>query len=196
MNSSYVTDKAISLIKQLHGTVLGAKEFSGGFMPERVDAILFNSTSSFLIETKISRADFKADAKKSFRQNGGVGRYRYYACPEGLIKPEELPEKWGLIYVRPNNQRSLMPVGYGGSINIGEGWLNPNYIYFGTQYSHKEHIENGCEGEWYESPMRPEKKFSFDERCLHTEWRYMYAFCTRLQSGKFPKNIITEEPKK
>ncbi len=188
MEAGYVTDKAISLIRQLHGTVLGAKEFSGGFMPERVDAILFRSGASFLIETKISRSDFKADFKKDFRKEGGVGKYRYYACPEGLIRPEELPEKWGLIYVRPKNQRALMPVGFGGSLIISGAWPNAVYEDFGTPY-------NGSrDGNFWESPDYPDKKWAFNDRCLHTEWQYMYAFCTRLQNKKFPKNIITEQP--
>lgn len=54
-----------------------------------------------LIEVKISRSDFLADKKKMFRQTPqlGMGTYRFYMCPTGLIKPEELPENWGLIYV-------------------------------------------------------------------------------------------------
>ena len=44
---------------------------------------------------------FLADRSKPHRLNPemGMGKYRYYICPTGLIKPEELPEKWGLIYV-------------------------------------------------------------------------------------------------
>ena len=72
--------------------------------------------------TKISKSDFKADAKKDFRscESKGIGQLRYYACPEGLIKPEELPPKWGLIYVYPKNKAAKLIVGYGGSIKTGE----------------------------------------------------------------------------
>jgi len=28
----------------------------------------------------------------------GLGVYRFYLCPVGLIQPEELPPKWGLLY--------------------------------------------------------------------------------------------------
>ncbi|HGF9505455.1 TPA: adenylosuccinate synthase [Acinetobacter baumannii] len=54
-----------------------------------------------LLEAKTSRSDFLADKKKPQRidQTTGIGKWRYYICPTGLIKPEELPEKWGLIYV-------------------------------------------------------------------------------------------------
>lgn len=56
---------------------------------------------SILIEVKISRSDFFADRKKSFRINTetGVGRYRFYCCPTDLIKISDLPVNWGLIYV-------------------------------------------------------------------------------------------------
>ncbi len=29
----------------------------------------------------------------------GMGKYRWYICPKGLIKVEELPTHWGLLYV-------------------------------------------------------------------------------------------------
>lgn len=54
-----------------------------------------------LLEAKISRADFKGDSKKFFRVKPeyGMGDFRSFITPKGLIKPEELPEKWGLIEV-------------------------------------------------------------------------------------------------
>lgn len=57
--------------------------------------------SSILIECKISRADFKADAHKPFRRYDGMamGDLRYFAAPKGLLKPEELPDRWGLLEV-------------------------------------------------------------------------------------------------
>ncbi|WP_407503022.1 hypothetical protein [Xanthomonas euvesicatoria] len=54
-----------------------------------------------LIEVKVSRADFLADARKEHRINPaqGVGKWRYFMCPEGLIDVDELPERWGLLWV-------------------------------------------------------------------------------------------------
>ena len=69
---------------------------------ETPDAIGFKGgVFTILIECKVSRSDFFSDKKKSFRirPETGMGAYRYYMCPKGLIKPEELPEKWGLLYV-------------------------------------------------------------------------------------------------
>lgn len=67
---------------------------------ENPDVFGWDYWQTSLIEVKTSRADFKKDFKKKFKQEGylGVGMYRYYLCPEGLIKPEELPERWGLLY--------------------------------------------------------------------------------------------------
>jgi hypothetical protein len=52
-----------------------------------------------LLECKASRADFLSDAKKIFRvyPEEGLGDYRYYLTPQGLISVDELPEGWGLL---------------------------------------------------------------------------------------------------
>ncbi len=65
---------------------------------EQADAIGWgNGGFSTMIECKISRSDFLADKKKG-RQQCGVGYRRYYMCPPDLIKPDELPPHWGLLY--------------------------------------------------------------------------------------------------
>lgn len=59
---------------------------------------------SAIIEVKTSRADFLADRKKYCRSEQAerlhqqAGRMRWYLCPEGVIRSDELPEKWGLLY--------------------------------------------------------------------------------------------------
>jgi hypothetical protein len=54
---------------------------------------------SVVVECKISRADFLADQEKPFRQNPelAMGCERFYLAPQGLIRPDELPAKWGLL---------------------------------------------------------------------------------------------------
>jgi hypothetical protein len=73
------------------------------------DVLGFRSCESILIECKASRADFLADKNKPFRQKPceGMGNYRLYCCPSGLIKKEDLPNKWGLIYVNENGKACL-----------------------------------------------------------------------------------------
>lgn len=62
------------------------------------DAIGWRWGRSVLIECKASRADFFADAEKPHRKAGtGAGEQRYFLTAPGLVKPEELPEGWGLL---------------------------------------------------------------------------------------------------
>lgn len=63
------------------------------------DGVCCRTYGSTLLECKASRSDFRADAKKYFRREPwlGIGQNRYYLTPVGLIKPEELPDNWGLL---------------------------------------------------------------------------------------------------
>ena len=71
---------------------------------ENCDVWGFDGDFTAVIEVKTSHADFLADKKKWFRskvaEDEGLqaGKFRWYLCPEGVIKPEELPEGWGLLY--------------------------------------------------------------------------------------------------
>ena len=74
---------------------------------EIADVIGFGSGEhSVLIEVKVSRSDFICDKKKSFRINPdlGMGKRRFYCCPEYMIRESELPFGWGLIYVNEHNK--------------------------------------------------------------------------------------------
>lgn len=57
---------------------------------------------SILIECKSTRSDFLNDKKKAFRRRpqSGMGNYRFYLCPPAIIKPVDLPDKWGLLYCK------------------------------------------------------------------------------------------------
>lgn len=68
--------------------------------PEIPDVFGWNYWATVLIEVKVSRLDFLADAKKPFRQNPeeGVGAFRYYCCPSGMIREDEVPANWGLLW--------------------------------------------------------------------------------------------------
>lgn len=76
------------------------------FNAELPDVIGFKNETSTLIECKISRSDFLADKKKSFRINPdkGMGDRRFYCVPKGLVTKEELPIGWGLLYIYPSGQ--------------------------------------------------------------------------------------------
>lgn len=102
------------LVTLAHSWLLGAGECGFAFtepqMPrssEMPDALGYRGNGfTILIECKTSRADFLADRKKPFRRmpSMGVGGLRYFMTPPGLVKPEELPAKWGLIYAYPSGQ--------------------------------------------------------------------------------------------
>ena len=69
---------------------------------EQADIIGFRSTCSLLIEAKATRSDFLADAKKPHRTSGGLGVYRFYIAPVGVIEVADLPPRWGLLHAVGN----------------------------------------------------------------------------------------------
>src|SRR5690606_27391155 len=74
------------------------------------DVIGFRDDGSFVLEAKTSRSDFLCDRKKPFRINPkeGLGDWRFYIAPEGLIKTNELPPMWGLIEVNAKRKPLLV----------------------------------------------------------------------------------------
>jgi hypothetical protein len=82
------------------GIILSEQACISGEVP---DAIGWKrACRSVLVECKITRADFLADAQKPFRLDPqeGVGCERLYLVPAGLISHNELPACWGLLEVR------------------------------------------------------------------------------------------------
>ena len=71
---------------------------------ENTDVWGYGGGESVMIEVKTSHPDFLADQKKWSRSEEAeemdmqAGMYKYYLCPEGIVEPEELPDKWGLLY--------------------------------------------------------------------------------------------------
>ena len=91
------------------------------------DAIGFKSNQSILVECKVSRADFLKDKNKYFRQNSktGMGNLRIYLCPKDVIKIEDLPKKWGLMYCDEKGKitKVKMPIG---NVDFQEFWQEKN----------------------------------------------------------------------
>lgn len=88
------------------------------------DVIGFNSNGSFLLEAKVSRCDFLSDKNKPFRSLSylGMGDWRYFIVPKGLVQIEEIPTGWGLIEVNEKAKAKLVynPFGKG---NIYDHWI-------------------------------------------------------------------------
>lgn len=77
---------------------------------EQPDVLGINSYGeSMLIEVKVSRADFLADKKKPWRINPemGMGDFRVYLTPEGLLDPKDIPYGWMLWEVRGKKRKTL-----------------------------------------------------------------------------------------
>jgi len=82
------------------GIILSEQYCATGEVP---DVIAWKGfCKSVLVECKVSRADFLADAGKPFRlkTEEGMGSQRIYMAPAGMIRAEELPNDWGLLEVR------------------------------------------------------------------------------------------------
>ena len=86
------------LKKQGFGVV--ATELNAVGCREQADVIGFRSSCSAILEVKVSRSDFLADALKPERSGAtpGIGLYRFYLCPPDLIQPGDLPPRWGLLH--------------------------------------------------------------------------------------------------
>jgi len=82
------------------GVILSEQYCATGEVP---DVIAWKGfCRSVLVECKVSRADFLADAAKPFRKNPeeGLGCERFYLAPAGVIGKEDLPRHWGLLELR------------------------------------------------------------------------------------------------
>lgn len=101
---SELVDIAARWLKGRCGVVIPELSTIAGEIP---DVFGFRSDSTWLIECKCSRSDFLADKNKTFRKSPflGMGDFRFYCAPKGLIKIEELPELWGLIEVDNGNAK-------------------------------------------------------------------------------------------
>jgi len=99
-----LVEKAKRFLKSFGCGFVAGDPFNTPLTKETPDAIGWYNGLSFLIECKVSRSDFLADAKKDFRINPekGMGDWRFYMCPENVISPDELPDGWGLIWIKGN----------------------------------------------------------------------------------------------
>jgi len=73
-----------------------------GTAGEQPDAMGWRGMTSHLVECKTSRSDFHRDRRKFFRAypDKGMGEFRWYLTPAGLLEPSDLPAHWGLLEAR------------------------------------------------------------------------------------------------
>ena len=74
-------------------------EFNSQGTREIPDIFGLRPAGHVMIEVKVSRSDFKADALKEARDPDKlqIGNFRFYLTPQGLISEEEIPSAWGLL---------------------------------------------------------------------------------------------------
>ena len=121
LTHDYLNERGAIFLKREKGCGAVAIELKTS-LPSIPDVIGFKSGCSYLIESKISRADYFADLKKDIRWEGSsfaVGNFRYYLCPEGMVQPEEVPEKWGLMYINERGQITIVKEIIKGNVTEG-----------------------------------------------------------------------------
>jgi hypothetical protein len=94
-----LVERAVVWLRQTYrcGIILSEQSCATGEVPDVIGWKGF--CQSVLVECKISRSDFLADANKPCRlkPEDGFGSRRFYMAPAGLITREELPKHWGLL---------------------------------------------------------------------------------------------------
>jgi len=97
-----------ALVKRISSWLKGTKRFTVVFSElstqagETPDVIGWQGRAySWLIEVKVSRADFLSDKHKRFRraEESGMGDRRYFCAPRGMLTANEIPDGWGLLEV-------------------------------------------------------------------------------------------------
>lgn len=96
-----------------HGCTVAVSECQAADNGEIPDAIGFRAagyrSGTVVVECKTSRSDFFADRLKPHRALGaGMGNWRYFMAPEGVLKVSDLPERWGLLSV--NSRGHINPL--------------------------------------------------------------------------------------
>jgi len=108
MNDAQVTRQIVELLRQRHVAPEWASfvelAVSTGFARRYLDFYAMNCWKSkrFLkvaYEVKASRADFAKELTQPLKRKDAeeLADECYFACPVGMVQPDEVPEGWGLI---------------------------------------------------------------------------------------------------
>lgn len=99
MKHAALVTKAVDWLRREYGCgiILSEQYCATGEVPDAIGWKGF--CRSVVVECKVSRSDFLADANKPFRMKPeeGLGSQRLYLAPAGMIAPSELPKGWGLL---------------------------------------------------------------------------------------------------
>lgn len=100
MNHAELCSRAVRWLRRSAGCSVVLTELASNAR-EIPDAIGWRGGKSILIEAKVSRSDFLRDAKKLHRTGDGrgMGGWRFYMAPIGILTAQEIPHGWGLLEV-------------------------------------------------------------------------------------------------
>jgi hypothetical protein len=108
-----LVSKAVHWLRSYYkcGVILSEQYCATGEVPDVIGWKGF--CRSVLVECKVSRADFLADATKPFRLRPaeGMGCERFYLAPAGVIRRDDLPMHWGLLELRAREVRLVVKPG-------------------------------------------------------------------------------------
>lgn len=106
----HLVGKAIRWLRGTRGCNLARGEVQAFCLGEFPDAVGWDygkrkigvnaEPVSVLVECKVSLGDFYSDQSKRHRDGNGVGDERWYLCPKGVIQPDQVPDEWGLLWLR------------------------------------------------------------------------------------------------
>lgn len=116
------------------GYIATMANVTAGVGGEQPDAIGIKSCGeSFLVEVKISKHDFIADRKKTWRSaDFAHGHYRAFLTPKELLDPAEIPYGWQLWEVHGKTRpvvkiiKGMVKKKQPGS---SIGWTAPHYLH-------------------------------------------------------------------
>ncbi len=116
MTHDELVDRAVRWLKTTKRCPVVFREHTAG--PESPDALGYRGGWSYLVECKVSRADYFADQKKPSRMVDRTERPAFecwYLTPPGLLRAEELKSWWGLLEAHDRTIRIVKPP-------VGEPW--------------------------------------------------------------------------
>lgn len=117
-----LVDRAVRWLENSCRCKLVLREpWNSGEMPDAIGWGLYSwaKYGSVVIECKTSRGDFFGDRRKYWRLRRGLGRFRYYLVPPGLLRGLKLPALWGLLECHATQIRSVVR-----AREIPLGWWN------------------------------------------------------------------------
>lgn len=116
---SSLCDTGLMILKDMIQCDIYGRDIGGGKYGEHLDAGGTKGRDFHKLECKVSREDFRADARKPSRQPGqGVGNLCSYVFPEELNwQSLSIPDYWGVYEVRNGEAFEVLEA----------TWMRPNF---------------------------------------------------------------------